>query len=218
MVRADSFGVARAPGEAPQRRSVTAAMDDPRRAREGAGSVLRRDQQTPSRSRALASEAASASRSSTRSRALTTVERQMSYGGLYWPRVQISGRKLATTDAPMRARRGASRRTGSPVGPVLCRIAAQPVPRSQRPIGETTKRIFDFLRSRDARMACPFCGGEDWHGWDERVALEHIPGGATVDRGTEAFPLTCANCGFIRLQSAHVLDDPRASRPSPPRA
>jgi hypothetical protein len=38
-----------------------------------------------------------------------------------WPRVQISGRKLATTDAPMRARRGASRRTGSPVGPVLCR-------------------------------------------------------------------------------------------------
>jgi hypothetical protein len=66
------------------------------------------------------------------------------------------------------------------------------------------------------RMVCPFCGGEDWHGWDERVALEHVAGSATVDRGMEAFPLTCANCGFIRLQSAHVLDDPRAPRPSPP--
>ncbi|HEX6053842.1 MAG TPA: hypothetical protein VFZ21_31445 [Gemmatimonadaceae bacterium] len=74
------------------------------------------------------------------------------------------------------------------------------------------------MRSRNARMACPFCGGEDWHGWDERVGLEHVTGSATVDRGTEAFPLTCANCGFIRLQSAHVLDDPRAPRPSPPRA
>jgi hypothetical protein len=48
-------------------------------------------------------------------------------------------------------------------------------------------------------MACPFCGGEDWHGWDERVALEHVAGRAAVDRGMEAFPLTCANCGFIRL-------------------
>ena len=75
------------------------------------------------------------------------------------------------------------------------------------------KHIFDFLSSRGARMACPFCGQEQWHGWDERVALEHVIGSDTVDRQTEAFPLTCANCGFIRLQSAHVLDDPR----SPPR-
>jgi transcription elongation factor Elf1 len=78
-----------------------------------------------------------------------------------------------------------------------------------------TKLIFDFLRSRDARMACPFCGHEDWHGWDERIELEHVVGSATVDRGTTAFPLTCANCGFIRLQSAHVLDDPRSpTRPA----
>jgi predicted RNA-binding Zn-ribbon protein involved in translation (DUF1610 family) len=73
-----------------------------------------------------------------------------------------------------------------------------------------TKLIFDFLRSRGARMICPFCGQEEWHGWDERVTLEHVLGSSTVDRGAEAFPLTCANCGFIRLQSAHVLDDPRA--------
>ena len=80
-------------------------------------------------------------------------------------------------------------------------------------MGRAPKRLFDFLRSRDARIACPFCGQEEWHGWDQRVALEHVAGNATVDRGTEAFPLTCANCGFIRLQSAHVLDDPRAQAP-----
>jgi transcriptional regulator NrdR family protein len=59
-------------------------------------------------------------------------------------------------------------------------------------------------------MACPFCGREDWKGWDERIAFEHAPSGDSIDRRVEAFPLTCANCGFIRLQSAHVLDDPRA--------
>jgi hypothetical protein len=73
------------------------------------------------------------------------------------------------------------------------------------------RRIFDFLRSRDARIACPFCGREDWHGWDERVSLPHVPGASVVDRGTEALPLTCANCGFIRFQSSHVLDDPRGT-------
>ncbi len=78
-----------------------------------------------------------------------------------------------------------------------------------------TKRIFHFLRSRDARMPCPFCGHEEWRGWDERIALPHVAGSDTVDRGTEALPLTCAHCGFIRLQSAHVLDDPRTPRPGP---
>lgn len=69
--------------------------------------------------------------------------------------------------------------------------------------------IFDFLLSRGARMACPFCGQEVWNGWDERIALDHAIGSETIDRRGEAFPLTCANCGFIRFQSAHVLDDPR---------
>ena len=67
----------------------------------------------------------------------------------------------------------------------------------------------DFLRSRGARVSCPFCGHEDWLGWDERVTLDHAIGSGTVDRRGEAFPLTCANCGFIRLQAAHMLDDPR---------
>ena len=80
------------------------------------------------------------------------------------------------------------------------------------------KRIFDFLKSREARMSCPFCGHRQWRGWDERVALEHVIGSKSVDRKTEAFPLTCANCGFIRLQSAHVLDDPRARTSNPPAA
>lgn len=95
------------------------------------------------------------------------------------------------------------------MGPVLCRGIPPAFGIENRKMGRATKRIFDFLRSRDARIACPFCGHEEWHGWDQRVALEHVAGSATVDRGTEAFPLTCANCGFIRLQSAHVLDDPR---------
>jgi len=46
-------------------------------------------------------------------------------------------------------------------------------------------------------------------GWDERVTLDTVIGSDTVDRRSEACPLTCGNCGFIRLQSAHVLDDPR---------
>ena len=70
--------------------------------------------------------------------------------------------------------------------------------------------IFAFLRSRGARLECPFCGSKDWEGWDERVELSHVRGSVAVDRGAEAFPLTCRNCGFIRLQAAHVLDDPRA--------
>jgi len=69
--------------------------------------------------------------------------------------------------------------------------------------------IFDFLLSRGARMSCPFCGQEDWHGWDERITLDHVIGSAAINRGGEAFPLTCANCGFVRLQSTRVLDDPR---------
>ena len=69
--------------------------------------------------------------------------------------------------------------------------------------------LFDFLASRGARKNCPLCGHEAWNGWDERVSLPHALGSTAADKGTEAFPLTCANCGFIRLQSAHVLDDPR---------
>jgi hypothetical protein len=34
------------------------------------------------------------------------------------------------------------------------------------------KGIFD-LRSRDARTACPFCGQEQWHGWDARQTRAH---------------------------------------------
>ena len=71
------------------------------------------------------------------------------------------------------------------------------------------KPIFDFLRSRGARTSCPFCGHEQWQGWDERVLLEHAVGSEAVDRRTEAIPLTCANCGFIRFQSA-----PRPRRPA----
>jgi predicted RNA-binding Zn-ribbon protein involved in translation (DUF1610 family) len=78
-----------------------------------------------------------------------------------------------------------------------------------------TKRIFDFLNSRGARMSCPFCGREEWRGWDERIAIEHVIGSDAIDRHTEAVPLTCVNCGFIRFQSAHVLDDPRAAERNP---
>jgi hypothetical protein len=72
------------------------------------------------------------------------------------------------------------------------------------------RHIFEFLESRGARLSCPFCGQEKWAGWDERIALDHVTGSSAVDRNGQAYPLTCVNCGFIRLQSAHVLDDPRA--------
>jgi predicted RNA-binding Zn-ribbon protein involved in translation (DUF1610 family) len=68
------------------------------------------------------------------------------------------------------------------------------------------KPLFEFLASRDARLSCPLCGHEHWTGWDDRIVLVH----ATPERDPiEAVPLTCANCGFIRLQSARVLADPR---------
>jgi hypothetical protein len=54
-----------------------------------------------------------------------------------------------------------------------------------------------------------------WHGWDERLTLTSASREDTIDRRTEVFPLTCANCGFVRLQSAHVLDDPRSSTRNP---
>jgi hypothetical protein len=81
--------------------------------------------------------------------------------------------------------------------------------------GSQREPIFDFLESRGARIACPFCAGERWNGWDERIALERVLGSDAIDRTTEAFPLTCASCGFIRLQSAHVLDDPRGRARTP---
>jgi hypothetical protein len=71
------------------------------------------------------------------------------------------------------------------------------------------RRIFDFLKSRSAHIRCPLCGREDWNGWDERVLLERSTTAHDTPEPYEAIPLVCANCGFIRLQSAHVLDDPR---------
>lgn len=79
------------------------------------------------------------------------------------------------------------------------------------PDPDARRRIFDFLASRNARLTCPLCGHEHWNGWDERIHLDRA--------GTsplEAIPLTCANCGFVRLQSAHVLDDPRGGPESKP--
>ena len=80
---------------------------------------------------------------------------------------------------------------------------------------ERGKALFDFLASRGARMACAFCGHEAWNGWDERIVLDTVIGSEAIDRKAEAFPLTCANCGFVRLQSAHVLDDPRTGQRNP---
>ena len=39
------------------------------------------------------------------------------------------------------------------------------------------KGIFDFLKSRDARLPCPLCGHERWNGWDERVLLMRMSAG-----------------------------------------
>jgi hypothetical protein len=83
-------------------------------------------------------------------------------------------------------------------------------------VEERSRRIFDFLESRGARLTCPFCGQDDWQGWDEHIILDHAHGKGAVDRNAQALPLTCTNCGFIRLQSAHVLDDPRAKQRNQP--
>ena len=72
------------------------------------------------------------------------------------------------------------------------------------------KGIFDFLKSRDARLPCPLCGHERWNGWDERVLLTRATHEAGDLDAFEAIPLTCANCGFIRFQSAHVPMTPAA--------
>jgi hypothetical protein len=80
---------------------------------------------------------------------------------------------------------------------------------AERPDRLSGKRIFDFLRSRGARCACPLCGHEHWTGWDERILLVDAAVRGNVSADRQAIPLTCANCGFVRLQSAHVLGDPR---------
>jgi predicted RNA-binding Zn-ribbon protein involved in translation (DUF1610 family) len=71
------------------------------------------------------------------------------------------------------------------------------------------KRLFDFLNSRGARKACPLCGQETGTAGGTNASLAHVAGTETIERETEVIPLTCANCGFVRLQSAHVLDPPR---------
>lgn len=71
--------------------------------------------------------------------------------------------------------------------------------------------IFGFLDSRDARVACPLCGHERWDNWDERVHLPRDLNEGDRRKDFEAIPLTCTNCGSVRLQSAHVLDDPRGN-------
>ena len=58
-------------------------------------------------------------------------------------------------------------------------------------------------------MSCPSCGHEDWHGWDERIMLGHAIGSGGRKPVGRGVPAHCANCGFIRLQPSHVLDDPR---------
>lgn len=78
------------------------------------------------------------------------------------------------------------------------------------------QRIFDFLKSRNASMPCPLCGHAHWHGWDERVWLPRGGEQESLRSALEAIPLTCANCGFIRMQSAHVLQDPRGDVPEEP--
>jgi hypothetical protein len=85
---------------------------------------------------------------------------------------------------------------------------------------DTPKPIFDFLASRNARLSCPFCGHELWHGWDERLTLTSASRHDTVDRQTEVFPLTCANCGFVpssRRTSSTTPGRARAIRRIPER-
>lgn len=71
------------------------------------------------------------------------------------------------------------------------------------------RQIFDFLASRDARRGCPLCGKEAWNGWDDRAHLPTLDDEGRPVAAIEVIPLVCAHCGFVRLQSAHVLDDPR---------
>jgi hypothetical protein len=68
--------------------------------------------------------------------------------------------------------------------------------------------LFDFLASRGARGPCPLCGHELWDGWDQRIDLPRTLDGKD-HAPIEVIPLLCRNCGFVRLQSAHVLSDPR---------
>ena len=70
------------------------------------------------------------------------------------------------------------------------------------------RALFDFLASRGARKPCPLCGDKQWDGWDQRLTLPRTLGG-TDHAPLEVIPLLCRNCGFVRLQSAHVLSDPR---------
>ena len=71
--------------------------------------------------------------------------------------------------------------------------------------------IFDFMRSRGARMSCPFCGHEEWQGWDERVTLDHALGERDRRPARRRVP---AHLRKLRLHQAPVR--PRARRPTRP--
>ena len=48
-----------------------------------------------------------------------------------------------------------------------------------------------FLRSRGARLQCPFCGGKAWEGWDERIALDsgYVPLGRVESKAGDGGPV-----------------------------
>ena len=117
-------------------------MVDPRRAREAAGLVFQRHEQPPGRSRALASGASSASRLEARA-SINDGRASDELRCSDWPRVQISGRKLATTDAPTRARRGCF-----PANRVACGVSALPDGRS----APSSAQKGSWERSRSASL------------------------------------------------------------------
>ena len=73
-----------------------------------------------------------------------------------------------------------------------------------------TRRTSIFFVVATRRIACPFCGHEDWQGWDERIALDHVTGNDGRPPRVQAIRRRAQTAGSSGLQSARALDDPRS--------
>ena len=136
---------------------------------------------------------------------------------------------------PRRRRRGRARlRGGAPMSRESCRLSpaigawfavgwaiscADARSKRRRADGATVAMrmpakspIFNYLRSRGARMACPFCGHEDWHGWTNG-SRSTMRSGAGLSTGEVRRSRSPAGTAASSGSSPPTCSTTRATRP-----
>jgi predicted RNA-binding Zn-ribbon protein involved in translation (DUF1610 family) len=81
-----------------------------------------------------------------------------------------------------------------------------------------SSNAWEVIYERGASIACPFCGWEEWKPLGALQNLSIVLAATTRDGtmvrgpgetgGLGAYAYACANCGFVRLHSKLVVDNP----------